>query len=126
MSLYGPHPDDEEIYPPMSDLQMAFAQSQIDEATRERTPAEVENFERIQSALAAGRHVVCHIQTICCRSTDAILGSRNWHHADFATFAEAEFECRIMADTDEYGDGITILSPPGFVPPRGHVNDGLF
>jgi len=126
MIPFGPHPDDAEIYPPMSELQNAFAESQIAEATRERTPAEVENFERIQSALAAGRFVVCHIQTLYCRSTDAILGSRNWFHKDFATFEEAAFECRVMDGTGDIDDGVTILWPPGFVPPQGHVSDCPF
>lgn len=117
MSMFGPHPDDEEIFPPMSDLQMAFAQSQLEEATRERTPAEVENFDRIQAALAAGRFVVCATYLVHCRVTDAVLGSRLWYSEDFATAEEAQAHCSALIREDDCGEDFTVLFPSGSVPP---------
>jgi len=102
-----------------NEFQAAFEVSKINEAMRENTPEEIEDRQKINSALDSGKFVVVEEMIKYCRFTDASMGIDVAYHSEYDSFSAADAFLTAEAAKDEYpcNDGWSILTPAGYVEP---------
>lgn len=95
----------------MSEFQAAFEVSQIIESQRERSPEEIANQVKINTAKTAGKFVIAEDFIKHCPFTDASMGVERWYLSEHDSYEEASNALQTIYAEEQYPccDGYSII-----------------